>query len=324
MARVQFGRGTNAIYTACPEDRKKDMVFFNTDTQEIIINGTAFGFSKTDSEDLAAIKAEVEAFFKKDATVEGAIDTLKEIVNYIETNGGQAGDLIALIGGAQAAAEKAQGEVDALEEIVGTGFTKTDTVSTQLAAVKATADGAVQEVKDGETNGTIIVDDIDVKVAGLKSAAYEEKTAFDAAGTAQSLIDALAGGDSDGNIVKVSVTSLKGEVTEVTVDDSLAATAQSVTDEVNRASEQEDKIEAAVGLNEDGTHKTSEGKYSKSATTIAEEISLVEAQVALNEESINTIDGTDTEEGSFRKGDADTLSAAKTYAEDLLDWYEGN
>ena len=324
MARVQFGRGTNAIYTACPEDRKKDMVFFNTDTQEIVINGTAFGFSKADSENLAAIKAEVDAFFKKDATIEGAIDTLKEIVNYIENNGGQAGDLIKLINDAQDAADQAQEEVDALEEIVGTGFTKENTVSIQLAAVKATADSAVQEVKDGETNGTIIVDGVDVKVAGLKSAAYEDKGAFDAAGTAQGLIDALAGGDNDGNIVKVSVTSLKGEVTEVTVDDSLAATAQSVIDEVNRASGQEDKIEAAIGLNEDGTHKTSNGEYSKSATTIAEEISLVEAQVVLNETSINTIDGAATVEGSFRKGDADTLSSAKTYAENLLDWYEGN
>lgn len=324
MARVQFGRGTNTIYTACPADRKKDMVFFNTDTQEIIINGTAFGFSKTDSENLAAIKAQVEAFFKEDATVEGAIDTLKEIVEYINKNGGQAGDLITLINGAQGAAEQAQKEVDALEEIVGTGFTKASTVSIQLSAVKATADGAVQEVKDGQTNGTILVDGSSIKVAGLKSAAYREETAFDAAGTAQGLINALAGGDNSGNIVKVSVTSSKGEVTNVTVDDSLAATAKSVSDEVSRASAQEDKIEAAVGLNADGTHKASTGKYSSSATTIAGEISLVEAQVALNEASIKTIDGTDTTEGSFRKGDADTLSAAKTYTENLLDWYEGN
>lgn len=46
------------------------------------------------------------------------------------------------------------------------------------------ADSAVQTVATGTANGTIAVDGTDVAVAGLKSAAYADTTAFDAAGAA--------------------------------------------------------------------------------------------------------------------------------------------
>lgn len=46
------------------------------------------------------------------------------------------------------------------------------------------ADSAIQSVAEGTTNGTIAVDGTDVAVHGLKSAAYAETSAFDAAGSA--------------------------------------------------------------------------------------------------------------------------------------------
>lgn len=46
------------------------------------------------------------------------------------------------------------------------------------------ADTAVQTVAEGTTNGTVAVDGTDVVVHGLKSAAFVETTAFDAAGSA--------------------------------------------------------------------------------------------------------------------------------------------
>ena len=62
------------------------------------------------------------------------------------------------------------------------------------ADVKASlgkADSAVQEIASGSTNGTIAVDGADVAVTGLKSAAYVETIAFDAAGTGASAAGAV-------------------------------------------------------------------------------------------------------------------------------------
>ena len=56
------------------------------------------------------------------------------------------------------------------------------------------ADTAVQEVTTSETNGSISVDGEDVAVHGLASAAYQESSAFDAAGTAETKVKALEDG----------------------------------------------------------------------------------------------------------------------------------
>ena len=66
-----------------------------------------------------------------------------------------------------------------------------------VKAKLAKAVSAVQEVKAGTANGTIAVDGADVAVAGLKSAAYTESTAYDAAGTADGVKTALIGGTDD-------------------------------------------------------------------------------------------------------------------------------
>lgn len=61
----------------------------------------------------------------------------------------------------------------------------------------AKAVSAVQKVEAGTANGTIAVDGTDVAVTGLKSAAYAESSAFDAAGTADGVKTALIGGTDD-------------------------------------------------------------------------------------------------------------------------------
>ena len=77
-----------------------------------------------------------------------------------------------------------------------TTYTKTETneaISTAISTASgnyataeqgAKADTAVQSVESGTTNGTIAVDGEDVAVTGLGSAAYQNTTAFDAAGAA--------------------------------------------------------------------------------------------------------------------------------------------
>lgn len=81
----------------------------------------------------------------------------------------------------------------AVTGMLGEGFSTESTVASQLGAVKATADGAVQEVTTGEANGTISVDGEDVAVKGLGSAAYTDAGAYDVSGAAaQALADAKA------------------------------------------------------------------------------------------------------------------------------------
>lgn len=84
----------------------------------------------------------------------------------------------------------------------------------------AKAVSAVQSVTAGSANGTISVDGEDVAVTGLKSAAYTESTAYDAAGTASGVKTALEGTDSDGKTA-VTIKGAKAFATDA------AATAKS-------------------------------------------------------------------------------------------------
>lgn len=76
----------------------------------------------------------------------------------------------------------------------------------------AKADTALQQadITTGETNGTIKVKGTKVPVAGLKSAAYAETSAFDSAGTASSLVTALESGQVTTN--KNDIASIKGRL----------------------------------------------------------------------------------------------------------------
>ena len=84
----------------------------------------------------------------------------------------------------------------------------------------AKAVSAVQSVTAGSANGTISVDGDDVAVTGLKSAAYTESSAYDAAGTASGVKTALEGNDSDGKTA-VTIKGAKAFATDA------AATAKS-------------------------------------------------------------------------------------------------
>lgn len=84
----------------------------------------------------------------------------------------------------------------------------------------AKAVSAVQSVTAGSANGTISVDGEDVAVTGLKSAAYTESSAYDAAGTASGVKTALEGTDSDDKTA-VTIKGAKAFATDA------AATAKS-------------------------------------------------------------------------------------------------
>lgn len=87
------------------------------------------------------------------------------------------------------------------------------------------------------------------------------------------------------NIAVTSSTNSDGS-TNYTVAASGLATTTALNNEISRAEAAEDAIEAAVGLNADGTHKTTTGNYTSSATTIAEEIAALDSQVKANADAI--------------------------------------
>lgn len=86
------------------------------------------------------------------------------------------------------------------------GTVTEDKLHADVKAKLAKAVSAVQEVKAGTANGTIAVDGADVAVTGLKSAAYTESTAYDAAGTADGIKTALEGTDGD----EATAVTIKG------------------------------------------------------------------------------------------------------------------
>lgn len=125
--------------------------------------------------------------------------------------------------------------------------TITDGTITEAKLAKAVTDklaksvSAVQKVEAGATNGTISVDGTDVAITGLKSAAYAESSAFDAAGTADGIKTALIGADGDASTVATiagakkyadevaataksgAETTAKGYVDALTLDDAAVA-----------------------------------------------------------------------------------------------------
>ena len=89
-----------------------------------------------------------------------------------------------------------------------------------VKAKLAKAVSAVQSITVGSADGTISVDGEDVAVTGLKSAAYTESSAYDAAGTASGIKTALEGTDSDDKTA-VTIKGAKAFATDA------AATAKS-------------------------------------------------------------------------------------------------
>ncbi len=97
------------------------------------------------------------------------------------------------------------------------------------AAQGAKADTALQKasITSGATNGSIAVGGTDVAVKGLGSAAYVATTAFDAAGVAESKVNALSAGQVTTN--KNNIASLRTDVDNLKSTTYVAIT----TEEIN-------------------------------------------------------------------------------------------
>lgn len=122
-----------------------------------------------------------------------------------------------------------------------------------------------------------------IKVSGVQDAINT------AAAKASNKIDEK----STGRVTVTAKVEADGHTT-YTINENDIAQASVLTGEIDRAKEAELKTNQGVGLNDDGSHKTTTGNYTAAATTIAGEISALDAQVHTNATNIanykNTID----------------------------------
>lgn len=91
---------------------------------------------------------------------------------------------------------------------------------------------------------------------------------------------------TDGHVTVAVVDSKDGTHKVVTISENDIASAKALTDEVTRAKNEEDKIEASVGLAADGSHVNATGNYTSGATTVVGEIAALDAQVKANADAI--------------------------------------
>ena len=170
-------------------------------------------------------------------------------------------------------------------------------LSAEVQTSLGLADSAVQSVAAGTTNGTISVDGTEVSVAGLKSAAFAEASAFDAAGTAETKANAAL------------------------------ASAKSYADELNTAMDgRVDVLEAAIGEN---------GSVATQIATEIQKLDADITSAAVEEGkgiqvNVKEVDGKITEvavSGDFSQaydaaGSANSaLASAKSYADGLAGNY---
>ncbi|MBQ6012276.1 MAG: hypothetical protein IJL23_04135 [Alphaproteobacteria bacterium] len=129
--------------------------------------------------------------------VKGAYNAAIKAINKVsETAGNAANQDLTNLSATGKANVSAQGTVDTS----GSTTYGAGTVGAAINAIKTTADGAVQNVSEGSTNGTVSVDGTDVAVHGLGSAAYSATTDY---------ISSTAGSVKTANIDNGQVTKEK-------------------------------------------------------------------------------------------------------------------
>lgn len=193
---------------------------------------------------------------------------------------------------------------------------------TARAAEQANAD-AIIVLKGADTvEGSVAKSVADAKKALLDDAAEEYNTlgkledkiqAVDAkASSAHTEVVAKA----DGHVTVSVEDSENGTHKVVTVGENDIASATALTDEEDRAKAAEDKIEASVGLANDGSHVKTTGNYTSGATTVVGEIAALDTQVKANANAIAA------ETTRATNAEAKALTDAKSYTDEALKWIE--
>ena len=190
------------------------------------------------------------------------------------------------------------------------------------AAEKANADAIAKLNGDATTAGSVAKSVADAKKELLGDAATEYNTlgkledkiqAVDAkASSAHTEVVAKAEGH-----VRVAVANSTDSTHKVvTVSENNIASADALTNEVDRAKAAEDKIEASVGLSDDGSHAKTSGNYTSGATTVVGEIAALDRQVKINANAIAT------ETTRAKDAEAKALKDAIAYTNTALEWID--
>ena len=142
---------------------------------------------------------------------------------------------------------------------------------------------SVKKSAEADSEGFLKVGTDGIKVSGVQ----------DAINTAAAKASNKIAEKSTGRVTVTAKVEADGHTTYTIAENDIAQ-ATKLTDEINRAKASELKTNHGVGLNDDGSHKTTTGHYTAAATTIAGEISALDAQVHTNATNItaykNTID----------------------------------
>ena len=142
---------------------------------------------------------------------------------------------------------------------------------------------SVKKSAEADSEGFLKVGTDGIKVSGIQNAIN----------TAAAKASNKIAEKSTGRVTVTAKVEADGHTTYTIAENDIAQ-ATKLTDEINRAKAAELKTNQGVGLNDDGSHKTTTGHYTAAATTIADEISALDAQVHTNATNIanykNTID----------------------------------
>ena len=165
---------------------------------------------------------------------------------------------------------------------------------------------------------------VEAQIASLAQSIKSVSTTAAAAHTV------VAPKDDGGHVTVTVAKSNDGSHDVVTITENDIASASALETETNARVAQDDKIEAAVGLNADGNHVKTNGHYTKDATTVVGEIEALDTKLKEVSDTLGT--GVSIAEGktvteqlqalSGRTGDASgvtSVEGAKAYAKDLVD-----
>ena len=134
---------------------------------------------------------------------------------------------------------------------------------------------SIKKSAEADSEGFLKVGTDGIKVSGVQ----------DAINTAAAKASNKIAEKSTGRVTVTAQVEDDGHTT-YTIDENDIAQATVLTGEIDRAKAAELKTNQGVGLNDDGSHKTTTGYYTASATTIAGEISALDAQVHTNATNI--------------------------------------
>lgn len=180
-------------------------------------------------------------------------------------------------------------------------------LSTEVQASLNKADNAIQVIAEGSANGTIAVDGVDVAVTGLKSAAYAETTAFDAAGSAAAV---------------ESAANTKIANVEETLGNRITTLENAIGGEGSVASQIADAKAAAIETANQYTDDKIAALDADKTSAAVEAGKGVQVQVVEVDGLITTVNVTGNYDNAYdAKGAAATAEAnAKAYADESMTW----